>query len=428
MRQAAAASTNRNGPSMSNFEISVIFFLQLASILAVCRLVGFIAQRLGQPQVVGEMVAGVLMGPSFFGHFWPDVSAGLFPRQSLTVIYCVAQVGLALYMFCVGLDFRLDILRSRATAAASISIAGIVTPFVLGAAIALLLVRDSRFFSDRVALWHALLFMGASMSITAFPMLARIIYERGLTGTRIGTLSLASGCIDDALAWSLLAVVLAGFTGDGRIAAWAVGGGAAYAVLCLFVLRPALRPWGRACDRVGSLTEHSFVAVLLMLSLAAWFTDHIGIYAVFGAFILGLSIPRGEMTRALQERIEPLTTGLLLPLFFIYSGLNTRITLVDSPWLWGIALGILLAACVGKFAACSIAARLHGEPWRDAFGIGALMNARGLMELIILNIGLERGVITPTLFSIMVIMAIVTTLMASPLFVATRPTPPAAPV
>lgn len=402
--------------TMTNFELSIVFFLQLAVLLGVCRLVGIAARRVGQPQVVGEMIAGVLLGPSLLGGLAPGLFAALFPKQAMPVIYCVAQVGLALYMFTVGMEFNVRLIKQRSRSAASVSLAGIVTPFALGAGLAAWMYHDHALFAEGVKLHEAIIFLGAAMSITAFPMLARILYERRLTGTSLGTLALAAGSIDDAIAWCLLAAVLAMFKNDATIALVAIGGGVAYALVTLLVVRPLLAPLGGRAERAGAVSTPMFGAVLVMVMLAAWLTDKIGIYAVFGAFILGLAMPRGVFARDIDRKIEPLTTNLLLPMFFVYSGLNTQITLVNTPALWLIAGLVLAAACVGKAVACYVAARIHGEPHRDAAAIGSLMNARGLMELIILNIGLEHGLITPTLFSIMVIMAIATTLMATPMF------------
>ncbi|MEK6279423.1 MAG: cation:proton antiporter [Acidobacteriota bacterium] len=401
---------------MSDFDLSIRFFFQLAFILATCRVVGLIAKRFGQPQVVGEMIAGVVMGPSLFGLLFPAAQAHIFPKNSLTITYAVAQVGLVLYMFLIGAEFQVDLIRKRLRSAASVSVAGILTPFTLGALVALGLVGNGQFFAPNVKRWEAMLFMGAAMSITAFPMLARIIHERGLTGTSLGTLALAAGSMDDAAAWCILAIVLASFNSNPLIAFSAIGGGVLYAVVVLTIGKRLLRRLGDKVERDGSLSGAMFTFVLMLLMLAAWITDAIGIYAVFGAFILGTAMPRGLFVREIQRQLEPLTTNFLLPLFFVYSGLNTRLGLVDSIMLWGVALVILLAACFGKGVACWLAARLNGEDNREALAIGTLMNARGLMELIILNIGLERGVITPRLFTIMVMMAIVTTLMASPVF------------
>ncbi|QQR72207.1 MAG: cation:proton antiporter [Holophagales bacterium] len=401
---------------MTPFELSILFFLALAAILTACRLVGYLARYLGQPQVVGEMIAGVLIGPSLLGWLAPDLQATLFPKATMPILYAVAQLGLVLYMFLVGLDFDVSLLRRRARSAMLVSWAGILTPFTLGAGIAWAFHGQLGLFAAKVSIGEAALFMGAAMSITAFPMLARIIYERGLSGTSMGTLALAAGSADDAAAWCILAVVLASFKDQPQIAFWAIGGGIAFAVVAFAVLRPLLARAGGWIVRNDAYERVALPGALTLLMLAAWYTDKVGIYAVFGAFVLGASMPRGEIAERLEKQIQPLTVNLLLPLFFVYSGLNTRIGLVDTPILWFFALLVLLAACLGKGVACYLAARWNGEPPREAVGIGALMNARGLMELIILNIGLERGVITPTLFSIMVVMAIATTLMALPVF------------
>lgn len=401
---------------MSNSELALHFFAQVAFILVTCRAVGLLAKRLGQPQVVGEMIAGVVLGPSLFGWLLPGAQNYLFPKSSMAIIYAVSQVGLVLYMFLVGVEFNSDLIRRRLRTAASVSIAGILAPFILGGTIAVFIVRDLRFFPDKVSLWEGVLFMGAAMSITAFPMLARIIYERGLTGTSLGTLALAAGSIDDAAAWCLLAIVLASFSGNVVIVVTAIGGGLIYVLIVLFVAKPLLAPLGRTSERTQRVDGGTLALVLMLVMVCAWFTDFIGIYPVFGGFILGTSMPRGFFGRELQRILEPLTTSLLLPLFFVYSGLNTRMGLVDTTSAWVICVIVLLAACLGKGLACWLAARLNGEDSREAMAIGVLMNARGLMELIILNIGLERGIISPTLFTIMVTMAICTTLLASPLF------------
>lgn len=401
---------------ISNFDLSVLFFLQMAVILCVCRLVGVVAKWVGQPPVVSEMIAGVVLGPSIFGLMWPEGQAWMFPAQSKTLIYCVAQIGLAVYMFLIGVEFRADLIAQRKKSAASVSFAGIAAPFVLGGVIAWFIHDDRRMFTEGVGQWEAVLYMGAAMSITAFPMLARIIYERGLGGTSLGTLALAAGSIDDAAAWCVLAVVLASFKSDPMIAAKAVGGGVAYALVCLLVFKPLLRPLGAKVEKAGGMSLAMLAFVLMMVMVGSWATDAMGIYAVFGAFILGAAMPRGKFAEELSRMLYPAVTTLLLPLFFVNSGLNTKIGLIDSWALLWISLLILAAATLGKGVACFTAAKLNGEPTRDAVAVGALMNARGLMELIILNIGYERGLITQTLFSIMVLMAVVTTLMATPVF------------
>ncbi|MBM3901566.1 MAG: cation:proton antiporter [Verrucomicrobia bacterium] len=404
---------------MTPFDVSVRFFIQLAVVLAACRVVGRVARRLGQPQVVAEMLTGVLLGPSVLGLFEATrpFQHWLFPPESKVVFLSVSQVGLALYMFLVGVEFRSDLFLGRARATALVSGAGMVVPFLLGAGLAPLLIPlKGLFFAPSVQPWEAMLFLGASMCITAFPMLARIIVERGLTGTALGALALAAGALDDAAAWCILAVVLASFQDDPWIAIRAIGGGILYATTVLTLGRRLLRGLGSSAHPDGTLPSPVLAGVLMLVMLGSWFTDAIGIYAVFGAFILGCAIPRGRLAEALTRQVEPFVTVFLLPTFFTYSGLNTRLDLVNTPQLWLIALVVLLAACLGKLVACWAAARMNGEDNPTALAVGTLMNARGLMELIILNIGLDRRLITPQLFSIMVIMAVVTTLMATPLF------------
>ncbi|MBX3743728.1 MAG: cation:proton antiporter [Verrucomicrobiae bacterium] len=401
---------------MSHGDLAVLFFLQIAVILAACQAVGWIARHFGQPQVVGEMIAGVLLGPSLLGLFFAGTSARLFPEESMKVLFPASQLGLAAYMFVVGLEFRVDIVRRRFHSAMAVSVAGMAAPFVLGGLLGWFFHRHTDLFPDRTTLFEAVVFLGASMCITAFPMLARIIHFKGLAGTTMGTVALGAGAIDDAAAWCLLAVVLASFDGDFTQAARNIALGAAYVAVTLLLIRPLLEAWARGIERRGLLSDREFVFCLVLLALGAWITDAIGLHAVFGAFIMGTAMPRGLVTRSLIERIQPLTVALLLPLFFTYSGLNTQIGLLDSSYLWAMAGLVLFAAILGKGVACWLAARLTGLSNREALGIGTLMNARGLMELIIINIGLQRGIISPSLFATLVIMAVVTTLMASPIF------------
>src|SRR6266404_3382261 len=401
---------------MSDSQLSVAFFLQMFFILAVCRVVGALSRRLGQPQVVGEMIAGVLIGPSFFGFFFPHLQQRIFPKESLKILYVGAQLGVGLYMFLVGVEFDIETFRKRVRSAASVSFAGMAAPFILGAALAIVLVKIPGLFSERATLFEAMLFLGAAMSITAFPMLARIIYERGLTGTSLGTLALAAGAIGDAGAWCVLAIVLASFGAGPMVAVKAIGGGVLYAVVVLTVGRKFLTRLGSATERIGSLSPTLLAVTLLLFMLAVWLTDSIGIHAVFGGFLLGIAMPRGLYARELQRQLEPFAVVFLLPMFFTFSGLNTRLDMVNNPQMLLIAAAVIAAACLGKGGACWAAARWHGEDNRTALAVGALMNARGLMELIIINIGLQKGVILPGLFSIMVLMAVVTTLMASPMF------------
>ena len=408
---------------MNNLHLAVQLFLQLGVILLCCRGVGAVAARCGQPQVVAEMIAGVLLGPSFFGLCWPEAQRWLFPwdpaqhaRDTQSYLFPLSQLGLALYMFVVGLEFRVDIVRRRLKSSVAVSLAGMAAPFVLGAGLAWLLFRHTDLFPRRTTLPEAMLFLGASMCITAFPMLARIIHFKKLTGTTMGTVALGAGAIDDAMAWCLLAVVLASFDRDWSHALVNIGGGAAYVAGTLLVVRPLLARAKSWLVQDGALTEAGLVTGLALMLLGAWITDGIGLHAVFGAFVMGAAMPRGVVARDLAGRIQPLTVALLLPLFFTYSGLNTKIGLLNTGFLWLMCGAVFAAAVLGKGVACWLAARATGLPHREALGIGTLMNARGLMELIIINIGLQRGIISEGLFATLVIMAVLTTLMASPLF------------
>jgi Kef-type K+ transport system membrane component KefB len=401
---------------MSDPALAALLFVQLIVLLAVCRGLGWIFARVRQPLVVAEMIAGFLLGPSFFGWAAPGVQARLFPPESKHTLFVLSQIGLVLYMFCVGLEFRMDLVARYRRRAIGVSAAGIAMPFLLGGVLAIFMLRTGGFFADAVRPLHAVLFLGAAMSITAFPVLARIISERGIAGTTIGSLSLAAGAMDDAAAWIILAIVLSSFTGNAALAILAAGGAALYVAVVFLGVRRLVAPLAAAAERADAVSAGTYVTVLCLLVSGAWFTDFIGVHSVFGAFVLGASIPRGVLSRDLRRNTEPLTMAILVPLFFVYSGLNTRLTLLDSTTLWMMTAAVFVTACVAKGAACWAAARLSGAPPRHALAIGTLMNARGMVELILANIGLQRGLITPTLFVILVLMAIGTTVMTGPLF------------
>lgn len=401
---------------MSTSQLSIYFFAQAALIIAASQLVGRLAQRLGQPQVVGEMIAGVMLGPSLFGLLLPQLQQMVFPKATMGSLYVAAQLGVGLYMFLVGLEFRGDHFRQRARSAVSVSLAGIAAPFALAFLIVPWLFTTPGLFAAKTRLFEASLFLGAAIAITAFPMLARIIHERGLAGTSLGTLSLTAGAVDDAAAWCILAIVLASFGGSWMGAYAAIGGGAAFAIFMTTIGRRLLARLAHGVYPGAPLPNSRFAAVLVLFALCAFAMDAIGIHAVFGGFLLGCVMPRGPLAEKLRETLQPFVVVFLLPMFFTYSGLNTRLDMLFDPAMLLAAGVILLASFGGKGVACWAAARLNGESHTDAMAIGALMNARGLMELIIINIGLAAGVIEPGLFSILVLMAVVTTVMATPLF------------
>ncbi len=410
---------------MNNLDLAIHFFLQLAVILVFCRLVGLVAVKFGQPQVVAEMIAGVLLGPSLFGLLMPETQAWLFPwdksqttRDTQSYLFPVSQLGLALYMFIVGMEFRVDIIRRRLKSSIAVSLAGMAAPFGLGALLAWFVHGHPELglFPADVPLGSAMIFLGACLCITAFPMLARIIHFKGLAGTTMGTVAIGAGAIDDAMAWLLLAVVLAKLENDWSHAWLNIGGAVGFVLVAFVIIKPLLARAERWLIKEGSLTETGFVTGLALMCLGAWWTDYIQLHAVFGAFVMGAVMPRAVMSRDLISRIQPLAVALLLPLFFTYSGLNTKIGLINTPTLWMVCGAVLVAAILGKGVACYLAARATGIPNREALGIGTLMNARGLMELIIINIGFQKGIISEGLFATLVVMAVITTLMASPLF------------
>ena len=398
-------------------DFSVHFFLQLAIIMLTCRVVGWAGSKfLGQPQVVGEMIAGVVLGPSLLGMLFPDLQATIFPKEMKNVLYTGAQLGVGLYMFLVGTTLRLDHFATKGKSAMGVSMAGIAAPFFIAFLITPFLMGVPGLFAVGISQTNATLFMGACIALTAFPMLARIINERGLANTSLGTLALTAGAFDDAASWCVLAIVLAAFGAGPGVAILAIGGGILWGAFVLVFGRKLLAPLGRMVERDGEMSHTVLGFTLIAFCVSAFVMDAVGIHAIFGGFILGTVMPRGLFATELKRKVEPLAVILLLPMFFTYSGLNTRLDMINSGELLLIALGVLAASVLAKFGACYLAARMSGEDNRTALGIGALMNSRGLMELIIINIGLQKGIIGPALFSMLVLMAVVTTMMASPVF------------
>jgi Kef-type K+ transport system membrane component KefB len=366
--------------------------------------------------VMGEMVAGILLGPSLLGWIAPAASRALFPAESLGGLFAISQIGLLVFMFLVGVELNPRLLRGKSHTAIVTSHASIVIPFTLGALLALMLYP--RLSDASVGFTGFALFMGAAMSVTAFPVLARILTERGLLGTRVGAVAIACAAVDDVTAWCILAAVVAVVrTGAGVQPLWITLGGAILFVLAmLFVVRRALRWLPRSFERHGAVTQPMLAAVLIVALLAAWTTERIGVHALFGAFMAGAVLPKDDrLVHAITEKLHDFTVVLLLPLFFAFTGLRTSIRLLEGAEMWGYAALILLVAVVGKWGGSALAARATGMPWREAGAVGLLMNTRGLMELVILNVGLDIGVISPALFAMMVIMALATTFMTSPL-------------
>jgi K+:H+ antiporter len=395
---------------MSAAEINIRILVALAVVILASRFVGWAVSKIGQPTVHGEILAGILLGPSLLGLVWPQGFDYLFPQPIVGALKVLAQIGLVLFMFLIGLEIDLGKLRGQGHKAVVISQASILTPILLGALLALWLYPR---FGDDVDRVGFTLFLGAAMAITAFPVLARVLQETGLDRTRIGVLTLTCAAVDDVTAWCLLAVVVAVVRSTGPAEAIrTIALSIVFLVAMLRVVRPLL-----ARAPVIPL----WLAIALAL-LGAWTTEQIGIHAIFGAFMAGAVMPRRpELHDLVHDRLRHATLTLLLPVFFVVVGLSTRIDRLGSLYLWGVTLLIIAVAVAGKLGGSMIAARLLGERWRDAASVGILMNTRGLTELVILSVGLELGVINSTIFTMMVLMALVTTLMATPLLALVSP-------
>ncbi len=392
----------------------------LTAVLIAGRVLAVLFRYLGQPPVIGEVVGGILLGPSFLGRVWPDAAAFILPPSVAPNLGMIAQLGVVLYMFLVGLELNPSVLRARAHATVAISHASILAPFLLGSGLALYLYP--RLSSSDVKFTSFALFMGVAMSITAFPVLARILTDRQMQKTRLGIIALGCAATDDVTAWCLLAFVVG-------VAQAKLGG--AFLVLALtlayigfmfFIVRPVAHRILHGLEE-SQVTPQVVAGVFTALLVSALLTEWIGIHAVFGAFLLGAVIPHDSaIARVFTSRLEDVVTILLLPAFFAFTGMRTEIGLVSGIDQWLICGLIIVVATVGKFGGALVSARLTGLNWRDSTALGLLMNTRGLMELIALNIGLDMKVISPTLFAMMVLMAIVTTMAASPLLQLLPPT------
>ena len=390
--------------------------LQLTVILAACRVAGSLFRRIGQPRVVGEMFAGILLGPSLLGWFWPNISAYLFPPASLGFLNALSQVGVVIFMFLVGLGINPNELKSHGHAAVLTSHVSITLPFVLATLLALYLYPKVS--DDSVAFTSFALFMGAAMSVTAFPVLARILTERGLLQSRLGTVAIASAAVDDVTGWCILAyiVVLSRSTHGGGSVWLTIGGIIVFAAVMIFGVRRLLGGMETSYQKWGGLSENRLAVMLLLVFVSALLTEWLGLHLLFGAFLAGAIMPKGpKFVQYVLDRFETVTVTLLLPLFFAFAGLRTNIGLVKGSEMWVYCGLIILVATVGKLGGSAIAAWLTGMSARESAGLGTLMNTRGLMELVILTIGLDIKVISPALYSMMVLMALVTTFMTTPL-------------
>ncbi|MEJ7588077.1 MAG: cation:proton antiporter [Ferruginibacter sp.] len=391
-----------------------ILLVQIVAIILAARLFGWICKKIRQPTVIGEIVAGILLGPSFLKMYFPEFSAGLFPPQSLGNLQFLSQIGLILFMFVVGMELDLKVLRNQAKEAVVISHASIVIPFALGLGLAYFIYET--FAPEGIQFISFGLFLGIAMSITAFPVLARIVQERGINKTRLGTVVITCAATDDITAWCILAAVIAIVKAGSFVSAiYVILLAAIYVLVMVKVVRPFLKRVGDLHTTKENLSKPVVAIFFITLIISSYLTEIIGIHALFGAFMAGAIMPENMKFRNIFiEKVEDVSLVLLLPLFFVYTGLRTEIGLLNDQYLWKVCGLIILVAVAGKFIGSALAARFVGQNWKDSLTIGALMNTRGLMELVVLNIGYDLGVLTPQIFAMMVIMALVTTFMTGP--------------
>ncbi len=419
---SAGGEATAGGAKGSGVDVVLHVLATLVAVIALGLTLGHMCRWIGQPPVIGEVIAGILLGPSVLGAVWPEAMHALIPAKTAdpnghvpAALKAVSQVGVVLYMFLVGLELNAARLKKQAVAAVAVSHAGILAPFVLGSGLALLLFPTLA--PTGTPFLSFALFMGVAMAITAFPVLARILTDRGMERTELGVVALGCAAADDVTAWCLLAVVVGVAQAEAGRVVGVLAGAAAFVAVMLFAVRPLVGWYSRRLDAsTGPLPTLVTAGTFLAVLIAAMTTEAIGIHALFGAFLLGAVVPHdGRLSREFTAKLKDPVTILLLPAFFAYTGMRTQIGLVATAqdWVWcGL---IVLVATVGKFGGAMLAARLTGQGWRSAAALGALMNTRGLMELIVLNIGLDMGVLTPTLFAMMVVMALVTTAATSPL-------------
>ncbi len=391
-----------------------LLLMQIITIILTARVFGLICKKIKQPTVIGEIIAGIILGPSFVGMYFPEFSGFLFPAKSLGNLQFLSQIGLILFMFIVGMELDVNVLKNKAKDAVVISHASIIFPFALGIGLAYFIYPS--FGPDTIGFLPFSLFIGISMSITAFPVLARIVQERGMTKSKLGAIAITCAAADDITAWCILAAVIAVVKAGSLLSAvYTILMAVAYVFIMLKIVRPFFIRIGDKYSNKESLSKPVVAIFFITLLLSAYTTEIIGIHALFGAFMAGVIMPPNMKFRNIFiEKVEDVSLVLLLPLFFVFTGLRTQIGLLNDLHLWAICGAIIAVAIIGKFLGSALAARFVGQNWRESLSIGALMNTRGLMELIVLNIGYDLGVLRPEIFAMLVIMALATTFMTGP--------------
>jgi Kef-type K+ transport system membrane component KefB len=412
-QQNAAASFITEFSNNLKHPLSTLI-LQIISIIFFGKLFGFLFKKIGQPTVIGEIVAGIVLGPSIVGMLFPEFSAFVFPKDSLKTLQFLSQIGLIMFMFIIGMELNIKVLKNKAREAVVISHASIIFPYFLGVALSYFLYQ--KFAPANISFTAFALFIGIAMSITAFPVLARIIQERGMTKTALGAMALTCAAADDVTAWCILAIVIAVVkAGTITNALFTIGLSVAYVAIMLYAVRPLLKKLGTIYASKENLNKAAIAFMFIVLLFSAYVAEIIGIHALFGAFLAGVIIPENlNLKKKLIEKIEDVSIVLLLPLFFVLTGLRTQIGLLNEGGLWAVCGLIILVAVTGKFFGSAATAKFVGLSWKDSLSIGALMNTRGLMELIVLNIGYDLGILSPEVFAMFVLMALATTFMTGP--------------
>jgi Kef-type K+ transport system membrane component KefB len=391
-----------------------ILLMQMLVILCTAKLVGFCFTKIGQQSVIGEIAAGIFLGPSLLGWLLPGFFAFIFPAGSLGNLQMLSQIGLILFMFIIGMELNLDLLKKKASEALVVSHMSILFPYLLGVLLAYYLYGP--FAPANISFPVYALFIGISMSITAFPVLAKILKERGMTKSAVGSMAIICAAIDDVTAWCLLAVVISvAKAGNMTSAVFTIATTLVYVLFMLFAVRPLLRKASEKFYGDNTAAPVFISAIFILIIVSAFIAELIGVHALFGAFLAGVIMPSDfSLRRFFSERAEDLSTMLLLPLFFAFTGLRTQIGLLNTPYLWLVCLAIIIVAVAGKLFGSALSAKMVGYSWKDSLSIGALMNTRGLMELVVLNIGYDLGILSPEIFTMMVFMALATTCMTAP--------------
>ena len=392
-----------------------LLLLQLLLILSISRMFGILFSKFNQPTVIGEIVAGIFLGLSVLGNLFPHFFNFVFPSHSFSNLEVLSKIGLAFFMFIIGMELDLEALKNKAKSAFIISVSSIIVPFIAGIVLAYFLF--STFSIPQTPFSVFALFMGISLSITAFPVLARIVKARGMQKTDLGTLALSAAAIADEIAWCLLALIIAlTRAGNFSMGLFTIFSATIYILIMFFVVRPVIDKIISRIREAHYGDQNIILLSFILLLLSAFLAETIGIHMLFGAFLAGVIIPQNQKLKfALTSKLEDVSELFLLPIFFAFTGLRLQINLLNAPHLWVICAIVIAVAIIGKFAGTAIPAKLVGMNWKDSFSLGAFMNTRGLMELVVLNIGYELHILSPELFAILVIMAILTTILTSPL-------------